>query len=81
MVIAANILNRAYFSDEQIVAAVANLVDATTPGGRIVIVDNREVEASTIFRVHAGRVELEVSLNGGTDIESLVLISNGRTHD
>lgn len=81
LVIAANILNRAYFSDEQIVAAVANLVDATTPGGRIVIVDNREVEASTIFRVHAGRVELEVSLNGGTDIESLVLISNGRTHD
>lgn len=80
LVIAANILNRAYFSDEQIVAAVANLVAATVDGGRIAIVDNRDVESSSIFRANAGRVELEVSLNGGTDVEALVLASTGSIH-
>lgn len=80
LVIAANILNRAYFQDASISKAIRNLIDATTEGGRIAIVDSRESERVTIFRVSGSRARIEISLNGGTDIEALVLATNGCRH-
>jgi hypothetical protein len=80
LVIAANILNRAYFPDSSISNAVRNLIHATKEGGRIAIVDSRESERSTIFRVSGGLAAIEKSLNGGTDIEALVLETSGYGH-
>jgi len=73
LILAANVLNRCYFSDECIVKAIGNFVKTLNEGGRLVVVDSREVEKSTIFRVVNCRVEVEKDINGGTEIRDLVL--------
>jgi hypothetical protein len=73
LIIAANILNRDYFSETQILKAVNNLVCALNDGGRFVIVDSRKIEKATIFRVMNKRIISEKDINGGTEIKALIL--------
>jgi len=73
IVIAANILNRAYFADSSISLALRHLRDAMKPGGRLAIIDNRPDERSSIFRSVDGMLVVEDRINGGSDIESLAL--------
>ncbi|MBA3668736.1 MAG: hypothetical protein H0W71_01510 [Sphingomonas sp.] len=73
IVIAANVLNRAYFSDESISLALQNLRRAMKSGGRLAVIDNRPEERSTIFRLVAGVLVVEERINGGTDIEALAM--------
>ncbi|MHB1033732.1 MAG: hypothetical protein ACYC35_12815 [Pirellulales bacterium] len=73
LVIAANILNRCYFSDEQIRQALRNMNGALKDDGRVAIVDNRDRERATIFLFRAGSAAVEGRINGGTEIEELVL--------
>ncbi|MBF0432340.1 MAG: hypothetical protein HQK83_13730 [Fibrobacteria bacterium] len=73
LVIAANILNRDYFSDAQILRAIQNLRTALKEGGRLTIIDNRENERSSIFRLEKAMLISEHDINGGTEIKSLVL--------
>jgi hypothetical protein len=75
LIIAANILNRVYFTDCQIRRALNNLVAALNNNGRIVIVDNRPGEKSTIFQFVDGVARVEKRVNGGTEIEALALNS------
>jgi hypothetical protein len=75
LVVAANILNRAYFTDENLARAIRNLVDALCEGGRLAVIQNRAAERATVFRVSNGRIAPEHSINGGTDIDALVLAS------
>jgi hypothetical protein len=72
LVIAANILNKAYFTDEQISQALRNLLQGMDDLGRLAIVDNSQLERSTVFQVRAGNVVVESQINGGTEIEDLV---------
>jgi SAM-dependent methyltransferase len=68
----ANVLNRVYFRDEDILRALGNLRNALKPNGRLMITDNREVErVSTFSRNQIGSLVPEVEINGGTDIADL----------
>ena len=72
LVIAANILNRAYFSEEELRKAVRNLARALQGEGRLAIIENRDRERATIFRVRGHDATVEHRLNGGSEIEELV---------
>jgi hypothetical protein len=72
LVIAANILNRSYFSEDELIRAARNLVQALRGAGRLVVIENRDTEKATIFRVVVGDASVEHRLNGGSEIEHLI---------
>jgi SAM-dependent methyltransferase len=71
----ANVLNRSYFSDSQINIALRNLSRALNVNGVLVVTDNRDLERVSLFRKNsdASSYMLLKSVNGGTDIEDLIL--------
>lgn len=73
LLIAANILNRSYFSEKQILQALENIVAALNNNSRVAIIDNRDAEKSTIFLFADGNITVEKTINGGTEIEELIL--------
>jgi hypothetical protein len=77
LIIAANLLNQAYFTTSEIKQALKNMLAALNGSGRIAIIDNRPIEKATIFRCLDGNVSVEKRVNGGTDIETLALNSFG----
>ena len=72
LVIAANILNRDYFSDSLIADALRNLRGALKEGGRLALIENRPAEQSNLFRLEHGRFIVENQVGAGSDIQSLV---------
>lgn len=72
LVIAANILNRDYFSDTRLVDALRNLRTALNEGGRLAVIENRPAEQSNIFRLEHGRFVSEAQVGAGSDIRALV---------
>lgn len=77
LIIAANILNRVYFTANEIQRALKELSSALNENGRIVVIDNRSAEKSTIFQFSEGIVKVEKRINGGTEIENLAMKSFG----
>jgi hypothetical protein len=75
LIVAANILNRVYFTEENLGRAIRNLIGALTEGGRLAVVQNSGGEKATVFRLSNGHMTPEHSINGGTDIDALVLAS------
>jgi hypothetical protein len=75
LVVAANVLNLLYFSEERLLQAIDNLLHALRESGRLAVIDNRDMEKATVFRMSGGRLHVEHSVNGGTEIESLVMAS------
>jgi hypothetical protein len=73
LIIAGNILNRDYFSIPDLRKALKNLFEALSESGRLVIIDNRDIEKSTFFRLTNGKVEVEMKINNGTEIEPLIM--------
>jgi hypothetical protein len=77
LIVAANILNQSYFTTSEIKQALKNMLAALDGSGWIAIIDNRPNEKATIFRFIDGNIRVEKRVNGGTDIETLVLNSFG----
>jgi hypothetical protein len=75
LIIAANILNRVYFTTSELELALLKMAAALKNSGRIVIIDNRPEEKSTIFQIDRRNVRVEKRVNGGTEIEDLALKS------
>jgi len=73
LIIAANILNRGYFTASEIEQALKKLVAALNEAGRIAIIDNRSKEMATIFQFNDGNARIVKKVNGGTEIENLAL--------
>jgi hypothetical protein len=73
IVIAANVLNRVYFSDENLRTALAHLLAALRNNGRIVIVDNRPEERASIVKHENENFKIECRIAGGSDIEGLAI--------
>jgi len=73
LIIAANILNRSYFTPSEIETALKKLVAALELPAMMVIIDNRPVERSTIFQFNQGGFSILKKVNGGTEIESLAI--------
>ncbi len=83
LIIAANILNRGYFTTSEITQALRNLAATLNDNGRIAVIDNRPGEKASIFQFSDGKFKLEKRINGGTAIEALVLApttSASKTH-
>lgn len=72
LVIAANILNRDYFSEEKLTEALRNLRGALKDGGRLALVENRPAEQSNLFRLERGRFIVEDQVGAGSDVRTLV---------
>lgn len=71
LVIAANILNRDYFADSRLAAALRNFRAALKENGRLALVENRPAEQSSLLRLERGRFVVENRVAAGSDIESL----------
>jgi hypothetical protein len=72
---AANLVQPAYFDERTLRTIVANLRDRLREGGLLVLCRTAEDGANraTIFRRRGRDLVAEVSLNGGSEIEALVL--------
>jgi hypothetical protein len=77
LVIAANLLNRAYFPDADLRAGLRNLRDAMHDGAVLAVIENRNpggkpVEQSSIFTRSGMRFHAEAQVGSGSDIQDLV---------
>jgi hypothetical protein len=73
---AANVLNRHYFSDETLVRMALNLRARLTHHSILIVcrTDDDDVNHGTVFRLNeADRFDVVCRINGGSEIESLVL--------
>lgn len=70
----ANVLNRAYFSDDQIRLAIRNLRDALCDGGKLFLTDNRRLEKVSVLARRGETLELRSRHNGGSEITDLALV-------
>ncbi len=67
----ANVLNRAYFADDVIIRALRNVTLALKPGGRLILVDNRQLESVSVFVKAGSGLAFDKSYNGGSDVADL----------
>jgi hypothetical protein len=65
----ANVLNREYFSHAEIRAALANLMKALKPEGKLIATDNKDVEKVSVF----SKSGLESEVNGGSGVSRVIL--------
>lgn len=77
LVVAANLLNRAYFPDARLCAALANLRGALREGGVLAVIENRgggagDREQASVFRRAGARFRAEARVGAGSDIHDLV---------
>lgn len=77
LVVAANLLNRAYFPDTRLRAALANLRAALRDGGVLAVIENRgdgtgAREQASLFRRRGDRLSAEARVGAGSDIHDLV---------
>lgn len=77
LVVAANLLNRSYFSDAQLRDALGNLRAALREGGRLAVIENRTDptgarEQASLFRRVGDRLRAEARVGAGSDIHDLV---------
>lgn len=70
---AANIFNRTYFSDQQLIESLRNLFLALNENGLISLTDNRDIEKVSLFQKSAGRLNLIRQINGGSEIQGLII--------
>lgn len=73
---AANILNRCYFSGEQLCTAIRNLGVRLLPGGVLIICSTSHEDtnaATALIRSEDDRLEIIDRLNGGVDVETMAI--------
>lgn len=76
LVRAANILNRAYFTDGELRMLIGNLLAVLEDGGMLLVcrTDEHGQTTGSLARKHgAGRLEVLERINGGSEIESLLI--------
>jgi hypothetical protein len=68
----ANLLNRIYFSEQRIAAVLARQREILREGGRLLLLDNRgEEEKFSLLRKLDGKMTVEHSFGGGSEVVSL----------
>jgi chemotaxis methyl-accepting protein methylase len=73
LIIAANILNRSYFSEPELVLIMQNIKEAVKKPGLIALIDNRKVEQSSIIKVTNSSAVIVSRVGNGSDVENLML--------
>ena len=69
----ANLLNRAYFSEERIRLAIRLLRDALSDGGKLFLTDNRRVEKVSVLQKRGERLLPLARHNGGSEVTDLAI--------
>jgi hypothetical protein len=77
LVIAANLLNRVYFSDADLQKGLRSLRNAMRDGAVLAVIENRNtddgsIEQSSVFRRSGNRFLAEARIGAGSDIHELV---------
>ena len=72
---AANLVQPAYFDGPTMRGIIENLRNRLREDGLLLLcrTDGDGVNRATVFRCHGGRFFVEASLNGGSEVEDLVL--------
>lgn len=72
-----NLLNRSYFSDDQINIGISNLFKSMDHNAYLQIgrTDDRGINRASIFRKYEQGLSLVLQFNGGSEIEDLVIIA------
>ncbi|BBM81688.1 hypothetical protein [Candidatus Uabimicrobium amorphum] len=73
IVIVANLLNKCYFSDENIVKALHNVFSFIKNPGYLAVIHDLQGEKACIFRIEKDEIFLEKEINGGVEVKNLVL--------
>ena len=81
IVVVGNLLNRSYFTDAEIAAALKNCYEAMTDDGLLAIIRNaslenrEEIEKSTVYKKNSNNKVFEkiYEINDGVEINDLVL--------
>ena len=68
----ANLLNRVYFSDEQITKAIENTKKALKNNGILCITHNMDKEYASIYKLTDDKLTLVHQINGGVIVQDLV---------
>ncbi|MBF0613992.1 MAG: hypothetical protein HQL92_02430 [Magnetococcales bacterium] len=68
----ANVLNRVYFSDQDIILAINHIRNALVEGGHLIVIDSRECEKFSVFEKCGKDLKVRENINGGTEIRDLV---------
>lgn len=68
----ANVLNRTYFSDNLIREAFRKMSIRLNENGFLVIIDNRAMERSTVWKKKSGIMTVVKNINGGSEVKLLV---------
>ena len=69
---AANILNRGFFSDAQLKEAINNIKGALKDEGKLLVVENREIEKWSLLEYRNNKFKELMSKNGGSEILNLL---------
>ena len=70
----ANVLNREYFSTDEIRAILENVKKALKKNGRLIVIDNRDKEMASMYSVDSdGQYVVQNEINGGTAISDIIL--------
>ncbi len=77
LVVAANLLNRVYFSEAKLRVALGNLRAALREGGTLAVIENRSDatgsrEQASLFRRAGNRLRAQARVGAGSDIHDLV---------
>ena len=73
LIIAANILNKSYFSNDELKIGLKNIVEILIPNGYLVVIDNRQNEKSSIFQSIDNKLINIKNINDGTNIKNDIL--------
>ncbi len=69
----ANLFNLVYFSEIEVIKAFGNLFSVLKELGIIAVIDNRDIEKSSIFIKEGNGVVLLESINGGSEVQSIIM--------
>jgi hypothetical protein len=72
LIIAANILNRSYFNDNELKVIMNNLINALNKPGWLALIDNRKFEQSSIIKYTDTGLSVVRRVRNGSDVEALI---------
>lgn len=73
VIIVGNLMNRTYFSDEQLSSAISNLNSVCLEDGYILIIENRESEQGGLYQKRGGKFHMVEQIGHGSDIHELIV--------
>jgi hypothetical protein len=82
LVLTANLLNRSYFRDAELIQILGHLRGALAARGWLVLIENRKHERASLLRIEGGAVRVHARVGSGAELEPLALqVLTGQSHE